>query len=283
MVTQSREEELAWNSFQPAALIDVRSGLTGAGRIRVWDCDVFNCGARGATPPYEFESVRVRTHTCRTPLPQGSWPRRGGMANAFAREVHLDHIAAELGEDPVALRLRHLEGRTRMKQVVEDVANRFGWRDRYPPTGLGAGFACAEDAGSCAAVVAEVEVERSTGLVRVRRVLVAQDSGLIVNPDNARNLIEGAVVRGLGSSLTEIVRYEQSRVLTRSFATYQIPSFADAPTIEVILAPNEEHPPQATGMVALCAVPAAVANAVFDAVGKRLRELPLLPGRVRCE
>ncbi len=281
LVSQSREEELSWNYFRPAALIDVRCGVTGEGKITAWDAEVFNCGSRGAAPAYSFPNQRIRVYRCDSPLRQGPWRGLGGSANAFAREVHLDHVASELGQDPVAVRLRHLGSGTRMERVVRAAAQRYGWQGRRPPTGLGAGFACADDAGSCAAVVAEVEVERASGQVRVRRVLVVQDSGLVINPDNLRNQIEGAAVMALGFTLQEGVRYERGRVLTRSFASYPIPTFRDTPAVESVLLPDPESPPQGGGTATLCAVAPAVANAVFDAVGKRLRELPLAPAVIR--
>jgi nicotinate dehydrogenase subunit B len=281
MLMQSREEELTWNYFRPAALIDLRCGVGETGGIVAWDCDVFNCGARGAWPPYVFPHRRLRSYRCDSPLRQGLWRGAGGPANAFAREVHLDHIASELGEDPIDFRLRHLSDR-RMIRVIQAAAERYGWRAHRPPTGLGVGFACARDGGSCVAEIAEVEVERLSGQVCVRRVVVAQDSGLVVNPDNLRNQIEGAVVMGLGFTLREAVRYEQGRVLTRSFASYPIPTFRDVPRMDILLPASRDLPPNGDGTPALCAIPAAVANAVFDAVGARVRELPLPPASIRA-
>jgi len=280
MITQTREEELTWNYFRPAALIDLRCGVSEAKGIVAWDCDVFNCGIRGASPPYDFPHQRLRSYRCDAPLRQGPWRGAGGPANVFAREVHVDHVASELGEDPIAFRLRHLSD-DRMIRVTKTAAARCGWRPRRAPTGLGVGFACAQDAGGCVAEIAEVEVERLSGQVRVRRLVVVQDSGLIVNPDNLTNQIEGAVVMALGFALREAVRYEQGRILTRSFASYPIPTFRDVPEIDAILLPRPELPPGGDGTPALCAVAAAVANAVFDAVGVRLRELPLPAAAIR--
>lgn len=281
MVCQSREEEMSWNVFRPAALIEIRAAANTEGQVTAWDCDAFNCGSRDAEPPYQFPSQRIRCYRCAPPLPQGPSRALGGPANTFAREVHVDHIAAELWMDPLALRLRHLAPDERLTGVIRTMAERYGWDERVMPTGRGVGFACAIDAGACAAVVAEVEVQRRSGEVRVRRVWVAQDSGLIINTDNARNQIEGAVVMGLGLALKEIVRYELGRILSRDFSSYAIPTFRDAPEVEVMLSPNPDMPPQSDGSAAFCAVAPAIANAVFDATGKRLRELPLLPALIR--
>jgi len=282
MVTQTREEELTWNYFRPAALIDLRCGVGEDGQIMAWGCDVFNCGPRGAEPPYAFHNQRIRSYGCEPPLRQGPWRGLGGPANTFGREVHVDHVASELGKDPVEFRLGHLRHHPRLSRVLEVAAERHGWRPHRAPTGLGVGAACAEDAGSCVAEVAEVEVDRVSGEVRVRRVVVAQDSGPVINPDGVRSQIEGAVVMGLGFALREAVRYEQGRILTRSFTSYPIPTFRDAPIIDTVLVPNSDCPSGGAGTPAICPIAAAVANAVFDAVGERLRELPLSPNRVRA-
>jgi isoquinoline 1-oxidoreductase len=281
MVTQTREEEMSWNTFRPAAIIDIRSGVTADCQIVAWDCDLLNCGPRGAAPPYDFAGQRLRSYRCDSPLPQGPSRGLGAPASAFAREVHLDHIASELGLDPIDLRLRHLAADPRLKRVIRTLAERCGWEQRRPPTGEGVGFALAADAGACAAVIAEIEADQTSGQVHVRRVWVAQDSGLVINPDNTRNQIEGGVVMGLGLALKEAVRYELGRVLSRSFATYPIPTFRDAPNIEIVLVPNPDLPPQGDTTAAFCAIAPAVANAVFDATGKRLRDLPLSPAAIR--
>jgi isoquinoline 1-oxidoreductase len=280
MLTLSREEELTWNHFRPAAVIDVQCGVDG-GQITAWTCDVFNCGPRGAVPPYSFANQRIRSYRCSSPLRQGPWRGDGGPINTFAREVHLDHVASELGRDPIEFRLQHLRADPRMARVVSAAAEAFRWQPRRSPTGLGRGFACASDSGTCVAQIAEVEVVRATGAVRVRRVLTAHDSGLIINPDGIQNQIEGAVTMGLGSALREAVRYEQGRILSNTFTSYPIPTLRDAPVMDTILIPNPDHPPQAAGTPAIFPIAAAVANAVFDAIGKRIRELPLSPERVR--
>ena len=280
MLTQSRREELAWNYFRPAALIDLRCGVSAAGRITAWDCAVFNCGARGADPGYSFPNLRVRSHRCDSPLRPGHWRGDGGPLNTFAREVHLDYAASQLGIDPIAFRLRHLDGSPRLAAVVRAAAERYGWRPRQAPTGLGVGFACAADSGTCVAHIVEVEVAWRSGEVRVRRVTVAQDSGLVVNPDGLRSQIEGAVVMGLGFTLREAVRYEQGRILTDRFASYPIPTLPETPDIDVVLVSDGETPPKAAGEPAIFPVAAAVANAIFDATGKRFRELPISPDRV---
>jgi len=282
MLTYSREEEFTWGYFRPAALIDVQCGANGDGDITAWACDAFNCGPRGADPPYAFPNQRVDSYDCDVPLRQGHWRGDGGPANTFAREVHLDHVASELGHDPVGFRLRHLTADERMARVVRTAAEAYGWREARAPTGLGVGFACAADSGAFVAQIAEVEVSRVTGEVRVRRVLTAHDCGLIINPDGLRNQIEGAVIMGLGFTLREAVRYEQGRILSDTFASYAIPTIRDTPALETMLIPNPDRPARGAGTAAIFPIAAAVTNAVFDATGRRLRELPLSPERVRA-
>ncbi|MFB3881791.1 MAG: molybdopterin cofactor-binding domain-containing protein [Armatimonadota bacterium] len=281
MLTQSRDQEMVANAFSPAAVVDVRAGVDENGKIVAWDCDALNCGGVGAIPPYDFPNQRLRLYRCASPLPQGPSRALGNPANTFAREVHLDNVAASLGLDPIELRLDHLSDDQRLPRVIKTVAERYGWRARRPPTGQGVGFALAVHGATCAAVIAEADADAASGRVSVRRVWVAQDSGLVINPDNARNQIEGAVTMGTSLALKEAVRYELGRILSRTFASYPIATFRDAPETEIVLVPNSELPPQGEGTASFCAVAPAIANAVFDATGKRLRDLPLWPDVVR--
>lgn len=275
LMSLTGEDALTRIEYRPAGLVDVRCGVSGGGEIAAWQSDVFNCGAGGAVAPYDIPNQRVRSYRCRAPLPQTSGLETGPAINAFAREVQLDHVASDLGEDPVAIRLRHLQGNPRLSRVVRTAAEKYGWTDRRTPTGLGLGFACAAASGAYAAEVVEVEVDGGSGPVRVRRVVVAQDTGLIVNPDNLESQVQGAVVRGIGMALREMVRYEQGRILSRSFASYPVPAFGDTPEIAVVLVDEPSQPPQETGAPAVWPLAAAIANAIFDAAGVRIRELPL--------
>jgi len=275
MVSQTRAEELAWNYFKPAALIDIRCGVDGSGRIIAWDCDVYNCGDRGAEPPYGFTNRRVRTFGCDSPLAQGAWRGLAGSANTFAIEMHMDEIAAELGHDPVEFRLGHLDRDPRLAKTVRAVAERYGWQPRTSRTGKGIGFACGNDAGSACAEIVEAEVDRKTGLLKVSRVVVAHESGLVINPDGITNQIEGGITMGLGMVLREQVRYDRGKILTDRYSTYRIPTIQDVPKIETVLVQNPTHPPEGAGEPPIFPIAAAVASAIYDATGKRFRELPL--------
>lgn len=280
LVAQTRAEELTWNYFKPAALIDVRCGTDETGQIQAWDCDIYNPGTRGAVPPYQFTNRRVRSYDCDSHLRQGSWRGLAGSANTFAIEVHMDHVARQLGQDPIDFRLRHLGHDPRLTQTIQAAADHYQWRRQTGPSGSGVGFACGIDAGSCVAQIVEVEVARATGEVRVKRIVVAHESGLVINPDGIRNQIEGAVTMGIGLALWEAVRYQDGKILTDSFATYCLPTMRDTPPIEIVLVPNPTHPPQGAGEPSIFPIAAAIANAIFDATGKRMLELPMSPDRV---
>ncbi len=275
MVSQTRAEELTWNYFKPAALIDIRCGVDSSGTITAWDCDIYNCGDRGAEPPYAFANRRVRTFECDSPLAQGAWRGLAGSANTFAIESHMDEMASALGQDPVEFRLKHLSNDPRLAATVRAAAEAYGWTPRRAPTGKGIGFACGIDVGSKVAQIVEAEVDKSTGLVHVSRVVVAHESGLIINPDGITNQIEGAIIMGLGPALREMVRYEDGRILTDRYSLYPVPTIRDAPKIETVLVPNPTHAPEGAGEPAVFPISAAVGNAIFDATGKRLREMPL--------
>ena len=279
MLSYDRAEELTWNYFKPAALIDVRCGVDGAGRILGWDCDIYNCGARGAVPPYDFPK-HIRTLRCNAPLAQGAWRGLAGSANTFAIESHMDEMANALGVDPVEFRLRHLKDNPRLAKTVQAVADRYGWKPRQAPSGQGVGFACAVDAGSCVAEIVETNLDRATGLLSVRRVVAAMESGLVINPNGITSQMEGAITMGLGMVLREAVRYDNGKILTDSFATYRIPTIKDAPIIDTLLVDNPSHPPEGAGEPPLFPIAVAVVNAFFDATGKRVRQIPLSPESV---
>jgi isoquinoline 1-oxidoreductase len=279
MLGLSRAEELTWDLFKPAALIDVRSGVDAAGKVVAWGADIYNCGPRGAEPPYEFPK-HIRTLRCNSPLAQGSWRGLGGSANTLAIECHMDAMASELSVDPVEFRLRHLGDNPRLAKTVQAAADKYGWKPRQAPSGQGIGFACAVDSGSCVAEVVEIDLDRSSGVLRVRRVVAAMESGLIINRDGITNQVQGAITMGLGMVLREAVRYENGKILTDSFAAYGIPTIKDAPLIETVLVDNPIHPPEGAGEPPLFPVAAAAVNAFFDATGERVRQIPLSPETV---
>jgi CO/xanthine dehydrogenase Mo-binding subunit len=199
----------------------------------------------------------------------------------FARESHIDSMAAKLKLDPVEFRLANTSEK-RLQRALKAAAERFGWRKGAAPQGRGIGVACGHDAGAYVAAMGEVEVDRATGQVRVKRIVCAQDMGVVINPEGATIQMEGALFMGLGQALTEEVRFRGGQVLDKNFDTYQIPRFSWLPKIETILVENKETSPQGGGEPPIVAVAAMIGNAIFNETGARLYELPMTPERVKA-
>jgi CO/xanthine dehydrogenase Mo-binding subunit len=161
------------------------------------------------------------------------------------------------------------------------VATKFGWKKAPAPSGRGQGIALGIDAGTYVGLAAEVDVDRSTGKVRVERMVCAQDMGLAINPEGAAIQIEGCLTMGLGYALAEEVKFSGGEILDTNFDTYEIPRFSWLPEIETVIIDAEHEPPQGGGEPAIIGVGAAIGNAIFDAVGARLYRLPLTAERVR--
>ncbi|HEY3350868.1 MAG TPA: molybdopterin cofactor-binding domain-containing protein [Thermoanaerobaculia bacterium] len=287
-VCWSRAEEFFFDAFRPAAVVKIRSGLDAQGRISLWDYQVYAAGSRGAEQFYDVPHNLMRTygrwggdspkmHLFAT----GPWRAPGANLNVFARESHLDVMAAKAKADPLEFRLRNTSD-GRMRSVLEAAAARFGWKKAAGPSGRGVGIACGIDAGTYVALVAEVKVDAASGRIRVVRIACAQDMGVVINPDGATMQMEGCIMMGLGYALTEEVRFEGGRILTKNFDTYEIPKFSMMPVLDTVLVKNDELSPQGGGEPALVPVGAAIANAVFDATGARLAEMPMTPDRVKA-
>jgi CO/xanthine dehydrogenase Mo-binding subunit len=233
-----------------------------------------------AIPPLLERASPLRTAHVRDPV---------GPEIHFGSEQFVDEIAAAVAEDPVAFRLKYLTA-PRDRDVVQAAALKAKWvprpapgRERAGSHWRGRGLAYAQRAGTVVAVVAEVEVDPATGRIWARRFTVAHDCGLIVNPQGLRYTIEGNVVQALSRTLFEEVQFDRSAVTSVDWATYPILEIQDAPeAIEVVLIDRPEVPPTGAGEPTMRCIPAAVANAVFDATGVRLRRAPLTPERVRA-
>jgi CO/xanthine dehydrogenase Mo-binding subunit len=207
----------------------------------------------------------------------------------FAHECFIDEVAAAAGIDPIALRLKHLRDEREIA-VVEAVARAAGWQSRPSPIEArggavlrGRGIAINSGFGGYVATVCEVEVDRSTGRVWPRRFVVAHDCGLIINPRGLHGTIEGNVVQGVSRTLFEEVRFDERTVNSVDWATYPILEVGDAPeSIEIVTIDRRDQPSGGAGEPAHVTIPAAIANAVFDATGVRIRRLPLSPERVKA-
>ena len=217
-VAWTRREEFFYDTFRPAGIAKVRSGTDIAGRITFWAYDVYFSGPRGAGQLYAVPRHRELSHGHYTgapgahPFRTGAWRTPGANFNVFARESHIDTMASKLGLDPVQFRLKNLNEK-RLLRVLTMAAEGFGWKKSAAPSGRGLGVACAEDAGTYVAAVGEVDVDRASGRVRVKRIVCVQDMGLVINPDGAMTQMEGGLFMGLGQALTEEVRFKGGEIL----------------------------------------------------------------------
>jgi len=260
----------AWHleqGFEPPPAVDMPLAMGGGSQ-------------RNAVPYYDFPDARVVNHAV-TPMPLRVSTLRalGAHLNVFAIESFMDELAHAAGADPVEFRLRHLAD-DRARAVVRAAADRAGWRSGAKGDGTrgsGIGFARYKNIGDYVAVIAEVAVEET---VRVTRVVAAVDCGRVVNPDGVINQAEGGIIQAVSWTLKEQVRFDRTRITTRNWEDYPILTFDEVPEIEVVLADRPEQPWLGVGEGMMGPTAAAVANAVFNAMGVRVRDMPLTRGRV---
>jgi len=287
-VMRTREEEFFYDTFRPAAIIYISSGIDDSGRMTFWDYEVIFAGQRGSEHfykiPHHRTTVRPRgwtggpgTH----PFATGAWRAPANNTNTFARESQIDAMAAATGADPIEFRLKHLKD-PRMIRVLEAAAERFGWTPATPPSKRGLGVACGIDAGTYVAAIAEVAVDARTGNVEVKRVLCAQEMGVVINPQGATIQMEGCITMGLGYALSEEVHFRGGQILDRNFNRYEIPRFSRLPKIETVIVKANDISPQGGGEPAIIVMGAVIANAIHDATGARLRRMPMTPARVKA-
>jgi len=286
-VMWTRREEFFFDTFRPATIVRVSSGVDAGGRVTFWDYANMHGGDRGSAPVYALPNHRVTsqggwggTGPRYHPLAVGAWRGPGANVNHFAMESQIDLMAEAAGMDPVSFRLANLEDE-RMKRLLRAAADRFGHEWKPAPSGDGVGVALATDAGTFVATMAKVVVDRDSGAVTVERFVCAQDMGEIINPEGARIQMEGCLTQGLGYTLAEEIHFDRGVIFEENFDAYQIPRFSWLPEIETILLESPELGPQGGGEPAIVTVGAVVANAIHDAIGRRLYELPMSPTRVR--
>ena len=214
------------------------------------------------------------------PFNVGPWRAPSVNSNTFARESQIDVMAAKAGVDPLEFRLNNLSD-ARMRRVLEAAARKFGWKAGRAASGRGVGVACGMYANACNATMAQVAVDKKTGDVRVQRVVIALDVGVMLNPDGLRQQTEGSITMGLGYALKEEVRFRGGQVLDTNFDSYQIPRFSWLPEIEVVLVDNPQTPALGAGEPPIITMGAVLANAIYDATGARLLQLPMTPERIK--
>jgi CO/xanthine dehydrogenase Mo-binding subunit len=314
-VQWSRRDEFIGEPKAAAMVMEVAAGLDEDGRIVAWRYDVWSPshtnrprtalgllagvetreqapqaatpyvmgGARNAPTNYALADQRVMIHgLAQAPLRTSSMRTLGGAGNTFANESFMDELAHAAETDPLAFRLRHLDD-PRGRDVLEAAARTAGWGDS-PPAGEGRGvsFARYENDQAYVAMVAHVAVDEVTGAVRVRRVVVAHDCGLIVNPDGVRNQVEGNVIQALSRALKEEVRFDAGGQTTVDWEGYPLLTFSEAPEVEVVLLNRPDEPTLGAGEPATVTMAAAVANAIYAATHARLRRVPFTADRVRA-
>jgi len=317
-----RHDEHGWEPKGPSMVMQVRGGLDAQGRVVAWDYEVWtpthstrprseagntlagqltgraikaglSGGDRNAKYGYVFPNGRVVVHWLpRAALRPSALRGLGAPQNSFANESFMDELAAAAGADPVQFRLRHLTD-SRAIAVVEAAALLARWETRPSPkpgaasrpvaTGRGIAYVQYENENAYVAMVAEVAVDRRTGAVRVTRAWIAHDCGLVINPDGVRNQIEGNVIQTISRTLKEEVKFDRARVTSLDWRSYPILTFAEAPDeVEIVLVNRPDQRPVGAGEPAACPVPAAIANAIFDATGTRVRTVPFTPERIKA-
>ncbi|MGA8664484.1 MAG: molybdopterin cofactor-binding domain-containing protein, partial [Thermoplasmata archaeon] len=278
-IVYTREEEFTQAYLRPMAVIDIESGAEADGTITAWKFHDLNAGSAAARLPYRVPHQSISNQPADSPLPQGSYRALAATANNFARESHMDELAARFHADPVEYRLRFLSD-DRLAAVLRAVAERAHWDSRprraARRSGRGQGIAVGLEKGGRVATFAEVHVGEDRHL-EVTRIVTGFECGAIVHPTNLRNQVEGGTVMALGGALFEAISFENGRILNPRLSQYRVPRFHDVPPIEVVLLDRRDLPSQGGGETPLIAVAPAIANAIYDATGQRLRSLPLAP------
>lgn len=320
-VQWSRQDEHVWEPYGSAMQIELAASVDTGGDVIDWRCDLWSMPHssrpggvagnllparmlakpfplppakvipapsygpdRNAIPYYDFAGQRVTTHFVRdSPVRVSSLRSLGAHANIFAIESLMDQLAHDAQVDPIAYRLRHLKD-PRASEVLTRTAEAFGWASfaRLPGRGRGVAFARYKNLAAYCAVCLEVEVDLVEGAVRVVRAVAGVDAGAVVNPDGLRNQIEGGLLQSLSWSLKEEVRFGGGKVLSDSWAQYPILSFSEAPPVEVVVIDRPDALFLGAGEASQGPTPGALANAIFDASGLRLRAMPFTPARVRA-
>ncbi len=320
-VQLTREQEHAWEPKGTAQLMDVNGGLNADGGVAAYDFAtrypsngaptlallltgvvspapaIFEMGDRTAIPPYDYDNMRVVAHDM-PPIVRAAWLRGvSALPNTFAHESYIDELATEAGVDPIEYRLRYLKD-PRAIDLVNAVAARADWQPRptwTPPEPegdvvKGRGFAYALYVHSkfpgygaaWSAWIADVAVNKTTGDVSVTRVVVGQDSGLMINPEGVRHQIHGNVIQSTSRALKEEVTFDRIGVASKEWGAYPIITFPEVPAIDVLMLPRQDQPPLGVGESASVPSAAAIANAIFDATGVRFREPPFTPERIKA-
>jgi nicotinate dehydrogenase subunit B len=321
-VVLTREQEHTWEPFGPAALIDMQASLDAEGRLLDWNHDVWSNSHigraaiappgtsalasawlladplpppvpqprlmyhggihRNADPLYAVPNRRVVKHFVEAgPVRVSSLRSLGAFANVFAIESFVDEVAEAAGADPVAFRLSYLEDE-RAQDVLEAASREIGPRGGEFARGVGVAFAQYKNMQCHAAVAVELHVDDETAAVQLDRVVVAADAGEVIDPRGLANQLEGGVVQAASWTLKEQVTFDDTHITSSAWDTYPILTFSEVPEVEVVLLDRPGVTPVGAGEATQGPTAAAIANAVYDAIGVRVRDLPLTPDRIRA-
>ncbi len=276
----TREEEFTWAYFRPAGVIEVASGVAKDGVLTAWEFHNYNSGPSAIETPYEVPNQSIHFHPVKSPLRQGSYRGLAATANHFARESHMDELAAALNMDPLAFRFKNLKN-LRIRAVLDAATQHFGWAKNKAAGGHGFGLACGTEKGSCFACCAQISVGPGHEL-RIERVVQAFECGAIVNPEHLENQVEGAIIMGIGGALFESIDFANGRILNARLSKYRVPRFADIPKIEVVLVNRKDLPSAGAGETPIMGIAPAIANAIYNVNGKRIRSMPILPALINA-
>jgi len=298
-INWTRQEEFWLDQYRPAMLIELSTGLDSAGNIAAWQYDLYAAAyyqpmgpgpmsasanaSADATSIYGLNNIQTTFYQSHSPLPVHNWRDNGAPVNTLARETALDELAEMAGADPVTFRERLLQDNPRMLAVMHAAVQKAGWTPGVGRTGQGYGLALDFGDGTYVAEVARVSLDPSSGLPRLDHIDVAVDCGLVVNPAGARCQIEGGVIgQGVSSTLKEGITFSAGKITNASFRQYGPLRMSEAPTVDVVFVEDKTQPMQGLGEPAIGPVSAAVSNAIYDAMGVRLRELPFTAERVQA-
>jgi len=270
----TREEEMTWAYFRPGGVIEVGAKVEADGTISEWEFHNYNSGNSGLQSPYSLPKKNEQFHNAKSPLRQGSYRGLAATANHFARESYMDELATAAKLDPLEFRLKNAKDE-RLRAVIVAAADKFGWKNRQKASGKGFGIAAGFEKGGYVATCAEVSV--TNGIVKVNRAVVSFECGAIVNPEHLRNQVEGAVAMGIGGALFEAIDFADGKIGNARLSRYRVPRFADMPVIESVLVDRKDLASAGAGETPIVGIAPAIGNAIFDAVGKRIRSLPLAP------
>jgi CO/xanthine dehydrogenase Mo-binding subunit len=271
----SREEEFTWAYFRPAGVIEVASAADKNGSLQSWEFHNYMSGPSGLQTPYEVPDKNEHFHSVKSPLREGSYRGLASTANHFARESHMDELAAAAGMDPLVFRQKNLKNE-RLLGVLNAATERFGWSKQKASANHGFGLACGMEKGGYVACCTEVSIGSGKQL-RVERVVAAWECGAIVNPEHLKNQVEGAIVMGLGGALFESIDFANGRILNSRLSQYRVPRFSDVPTIDLVLIDRRDVPSAGAGETPIVGIAPAIANAIYSATGLRIRSMPILP------